>query len=282
MLNVSHEFADLSEVSLHYVEAGEGPLVILLHGFPDFWRAWVHQIEPLANAGFRVVVPDMRGYNRSSKPRGAEHYSLDKLTGDVAELVEYLGEESCFLAGHDWGAVVAWSVPTDHPGLVDKLMIFNVPHSGRMARGLRTFSQMKKSWYIFAFQLPWMPEKLVSRNDFEILKQIFQKDPVNPDAFDEEEIEHYLQSWRRSENLHGPINYYRAAARNASIDLRRIEIPVRVIWGRHDAYLGEELAEPDPKIVPTCSVKFLDASHWVMHDAPEVCAEEMIAFFAED
>ena len=278
--SLRHGFARLDEVKLHYVEAGEGPLVILLHGFPDFWRAWAHQIQPLADAGFRVVAPDMRGYNKSSKPRDVEDYFIDRLTADVAHLVEELGEESCFLAGHDWGGAVAWMVPALYPDLVERLMIFNMPHGQRFMRGLRTFKQLRKSWYVAAFQLPWFPEKLASRNDFEIFRNTFEKDRVNPNAFPPEEIEKYVESWRRSNHLHGPINYYRAAARHQPSNLKRIDIPVRVIWGRHDAYLGEELAQPDADLVPNCEVRYVEASHWVMHDLPELCADELIGFFS--
>lgn len=278
--NFRHSFARLDDVKLHYVEAGEGPLVVLLHGFPDFWRAWIHQIQPLAEAGFRVVAPDMRGYNESSKPQDVSDYTGEKLTGDVAQLVEHLGEDSCFLAGHDWGGAVAWMVPCHYPNLVERLMIFNMPHGARFMRGLRTLKQLRKSWYVGAFQLPWVPEKLASRNDFEIFRKTFETDPVNPDAFPPDELEKYVESWRRTDRLHGPINYYRAAARKPPTDLKRIDIPVRIVWGRQDAYLGEELAEPDPDLVTNFEIAYVDASHWVMHDLPERCTHELIDFFS--
>jgi pimeloyl-ACP methyl ester carboxylesterase len=154
-----HGTAALSEVHLHYVEAGEGPLVVLLHGFPDFWYGWRHQIPAIARAGFRVVAPDLRGYNLSSRPEGIQAYALRRLAGDVRELIAERGETEANLAGHDWGANVAWAVAAWHPESVRRLAILNVPHPRRMSEGLRTLHQLRRSWYIFFFQLPRLPER---------------------------------------------------------------------------------------------------------------------------
>src|SRR3954449_2631161 len=154
----AHREAVVNGVRLHYVEAGAGPLVVLLHGFPEFWYSWRHQIPALAAAGFRVVAPDMRGYNRSDKPRGVRAYSGDALTGDVAKLIRACGAERAVVVGHDWGAAVAWQFAMAYPALLERLVIMNAPHPARFLRALRTWRQARKSWYMFFFQLPWLPE----------------------------------------------------------------------------------------------------------------------------
>src|SRR5579875_4028836 len=154
-----HGTAALSEVRLHYVEAGEGPLVVLLHGFPDFWYGWRHQIPALARAGFRVVAPDLRGYNLSSRPEGVQAYTVRRLAADVRELIAERGESQADIAGHDWGAIVAWALAAWHPDAVRRLAILNVPHPRRMAEGLRTWRQLRRSWYTIFFQLPLIPER---------------------------------------------------------------------------------------------------------------------------
>jgi pimeloyl-ACP methyl ester carboxylesterase len=145
---VRHGHADLGEVRLHYVELGEGPLVVLLHGFPEFWYAWRHQIPALAAAGFRVVAPDLRGYNTSAKPPGAGAYSIAHLAGDVRDLIRERGEQHAHVVGHDWGAAVAWGTAAIHPHVVQRLAILNLPHPRRMMEGLRHLEQLKRSWYM--------------------------------------------------------------------------------------------------------------------------------------
>src|ERR1700751_442712 len=144
-------YADIGDVRLHYVEAGEGPLVVLLHGFPEFWYGWRLQIKPLAAAGFRVVAPDMRGYNLSSKPDGVHAYDTDKLTADIRGLIQERGAESALLAGHAWGGTVAWDTAMSHPEVVDRLAILNVAHPRQFLRGLHRPGQLRKSWYVFFF-----------------------------------------------------------------------------------------------------------------------------------
>src|SRR5919202_6066254 len=133
-------------VQLHYVEAGAGPLVVLLHGFPEFWFSWRRQLPALAAAGFRAVAPDLRGYNLSSKPRGLEAYRVGRLARDVARIIEQLGQQRAAVVGHDWGGGVAWAFAMRYPTLVERLVILNMPHPVRMLEGLRTLRQLGKSW----------------------------------------------------------------------------------------------------------------------------------------
>src|SRR3954451_18529901 len=147
-------YAEVGDVRLHYIEAGVGPLVVLLHGFPEFWYGWRLQIAPLADAGFRVVAPDLRGYNLSSKPDGVGAYGAAELAADVRGLILERGAENALVAGHDWGGTAAWTLAMNHPEVVDRLAILDAAHPRKLNEGLKHPSQLKRSWYFFYFQLP--------------------------------------------------------------------------------------------------------------------------------
>ncbi|HTU84973.1 MAG TPA: alpha/beta fold hydrolase [Solirubrobacteraceae bacterium] len=279
-------YADLSEVRLHYVEAGEGPLVVLLHGFPDFWYSWRFQIPALAGAGFRVVAPDMRGYNLSSRPLGIAPYATSRLAADVRDLIaERAGGAGAFLAGHDWGAAVAWVTAIRHPEAVQRLAILNVPHPRRMVEALRRPGrQLLRSWYMFFFQLPWLPERLLAADDWRGLRRPFQD--ARPGAFTASDLERYKQAWSAPGAATAMLNYYRAALRRppggaAGRSLPPVQAPTLVIWGERDRHLGAELAEPCPADVPRLErvVRLPYASHWVQHDEPDRVSELLIDFF---
>jgi pimeloyl-ACP methyl ester carboxylesterase len=283
---VKDRHVDLGDVRLHYVEAGEGPLVILLHGFPEFWYSWRFQIPALANAGFRVVAPDMRGYNLSEKPEGVESYRVEHLARDVEALIRTLGEDRAAVVGHDWGGVVAWTAAMRHPQAVERLAILNVPHPGRFGEGLRNPRQLRKSWYVFALQLPGPLGRFVEKRVFGWVKYNFRRDPVRSGTFTEEDIRRYAEAISRPGALTASANYYRALFRRPPAQtrplLRRIEAPVLVVWGEKDRYLVPELAEPDPAWVPDARVERLpDASHWVQQDAPEKVNDLLIRFLGE-
>lgn len=276
---LTHGYADLGDVRLHYVEAGSGPLVILLHGFPECWYTWRHQILPLAEAGFHVVAPDMRGYNLSGKPRGIRHYRIDKLAGDVAGLIDVLGSERASVVGHDWGAGVAWAFAMRRPEKLERLAIINGPHPERFLRGLRTVRQLCKSWYMFVFQLPWLPEAALRYRNFDALRRQWKFDPARPEAYSDEEIERLLEAAAQPGALTATINYYRALFRHRVGAFQRIDAPTLVIWGERDRYLGKELAEPDARWVPNARVVRLpSASHWVCADEPERVSSLLIDF----
>ena len=167
-------YADVGDVRLHYVEAGEGPLVVLLHGFPEFWFGWRLQIAPLAAAGFRVVAPDMRGYNLSSRPDGVKAYGADKLAADIRGLIHERGAESALLVGHDWGGTVAWTLAMNHPEVVDRLAILDAAHPRKLNEGLRHPRQLLRSWYFFFFQLPWLPERIVRADDWRFFRHFLR------------------------------------------------------------------------------------------------------------
>jgi len=241
----------------------DGPLVLLLHGFPESWIAWRHQLPALAAAGLRAVAPELRGYGQSDKPRGVADYRIEKLVGDVDRLIAGLGRERADLVGHDWGGYVAWHVAMARPDRVRRLAILNMPHPERMLRGLRTLRQLRKSWYFFFFQLPILPERFVSPRR---LRDGLQHAPSRKGAYDQADLDAIVEAVG---DRTGPIHYYRAAARSLP-RWRPVVAETLVIWGQRDNSLGEELAEPDRRWVPRYRLERIpEATHWVMADAPE-------------
>jgi pimeloyl-ACP methyl ester carboxylesterase len=256
-------------VCLHYVEAGSGPLIVLLHGFPEFWYSWRLQIPILAEAGFRVVVPDMRGYNLSDKPPKVGDYRVEFLGRDVERLIRACGSESASVVGHDWGGVAGWLAAMRHPEAVEKLAILNCPHPNRFLRGLWSPRQLRKSWYMFALQVPG---RFVQESIYTWFTSNFRTDPVRPGTFTDEDIRRYAAAMTRPGALTAATNYYRALFRRSPAQnrklLRRVETPVVVIWGEEDRYLGTELAEPETSWVPNVRVERLpNASHWVQQNS---------------
>jgi pimeloyl-ACP methyl ester carboxylesterase len=275
-------YAEVGDMKLHYVEAGEGPLVVLLHGFPEFWFSWRLQIAPLAAAGFRVVAPDMRGYNLSSRPDGVDAYGVDKLAGDIRGLIRELGSQSAMLVGHDWGGTVAWATAMYHPDVVDRLAILNAAHPRRLNDGLRHPNQLRRLWYFFFFQLPALPDRIVRADRFRFFRR-YQRDAQPP--YTPEETERYVESWSQPGAPSAMINYYRAAVRQSKqvqADLKPISAPTLVIWGQRDRYLGPDLAEPDRDDVPGLDrvERLSNASHWVHHDEHERVTQLLTDFFA--
>jgi pimeloyl-ACP methyl ester carboxylesterase len=277
-------YAEIGDVRLHYVEAGDGPLIILLHGFPEFWFGWREQIKPLAAAGFRVVAPDMRGYNLSSRPTGIAAYDTDRLAADIRGLIQERGAESALLVGHDWGGSVAWATAMNHPEVVDRLAILNAAHPRRLMQGLRTPRQLRKSWYFFYFQPPGLPERTARARHWSFFRNFFKG--ARPGAFTQPDIDRYVEAWSQPGAATGMINYYRSSVRQspkrADAAIRPIQAPTLVIWGQRDRFLGTELAEPDRADVPNLDrvERLANASHWVHHDEPDRVVQLLVNFFA--
>jgi epoxide hydrolase 4 len=279
-----HGYADLSELRLHYVEAGEGPLVLLLHGFPEAWFSWRFQLHALAGAALRVVAPDMRGYNLSARPAGVAAYDIRRLAVDVRDLVTACGAERAGVAGHDWGGAVAWETAMRHPDTVERLAVLNAPHPRLALQGLRRPRQLARSWYIAMFQLPRLPERLMRMRDWAPLRYGFEHD-ARPHVFGPEDAKRYAMTWSQPGAMTAMINYYRAAARTGprrvAADIRPVHSPTLVIWGDHDRYLEAGLATPLLSDVPNLErvVRRPRASHWVHQDEPETVNELLVAFF---
>jgi epoxide hydrolase 4 len=276
-------YAEVGDVKLHYVEAGQGPLVVLLHGFPEFWYGWRLQIAPLVAAGFRVVVPDLRGYNLSSRPKDVKAYGTDQLTGDLRGLILERGAKSALLVGHDWGGTVAWDTAMAYPEVVDRLAVLNAAHPRKLSQGLHHPGQLRRSWYFFFFDVPDLPESVVHANRWHFFRH-FLRD-ANP-AYTPAEIDRYVEAWSQPGAATGMINYYRFSVREspkkAEAALRPISAPTLVIWGEDDHYLGPDLAEPDHDDVPHLEgvERLPGASHWVHHDRADRVNELLTSFFA--
>lgn len=281
--NYQEQLFQNGDVTLHAIAAGRNaaPVVVLLHGFPEFWYGWRKQIEPLAAAGFRVIVPDQRGYNLSSKPRGVASYALKELVSDVIAIADQLGHAKILLAGHDWGAAVAWSAALLHPQRIEKLAVLNVPHPSVMRRYVYTrLPQMLRSWYIFFFQIPWLPEAFLSAFDFRTAARALQESS-RPGTFSAEDLAQYRAAWSQPGSLTAMINWYRAAIRQRiPFPDRTVRVPTRILWGERDRFLMVEMAHESLRYCTNGELfTFADASHWLQHEEPEKVSEMLIKFF---
>jgi pimeloyl-ACP methyl ester carboxylesterase len=273
----------VGDIQMHYMEAGSGPLVILLHGFPEFWYGWRHQI-PVLSQHYRVVAPDQRGYNLTDKPTGSAQYSIDKLAGDIAGLITALGAESAIVVGHDWGGAVAWALAVLHPQRVRRLAVLNIPHPAEMKRAFYGFNlrQIMRSYYIFFFQLPWLPEWLLGRNLRQLFTNIFKRFNPQGHGLSESEIDLYVAAFNQPGALTGMINYYRAALRHP-YDLytgTKLPMPVLMLWGTHDKALGKELTTNTAHYCADLTLLYDDTSgHFIQHDNPTWVNEQLLLFF---
>jgi pimeloyl-ACP methyl ester carboxylesterase len=289
MIKIAHEpwqHGDIlvNDLRMHYVTQGTGPLVVLLHGFPEFWYSWRFQIPALATQGYRVVAPDLRGYNKTEKPR--EGYDIPTLLRDIAGLIEGLGEERAIIAGHDWGGVLAWHFAIDYPQMTERLIVLNAPHPGAMLRELRSPAQLRKSWYIFAFQLPWLPEYLLARDHANAIGRMLHGAALQKAAFPREETAKYQEAMSRPGTLTAALNYYRQFIRRGLRPYRgrtlRVDAPTLLIWGEHDIALGIELTHNLSEWIPNLQIKYLpDSGHWVQQEQPEQVNRYMLEFLEE-
>jgi pimeloyl-ACP methyl ester carboxylesterase len=269
-------------VTLHVAEAGpaDGKLLMLLHGFPEFWYGWRHQIGALAAAGFHVVVPDQRGYNLSDRPKGVAAYDIDLLAQDVVGLADALGCATFCLVGHDWGAGVGWWTAARFPDRVQRLAALSAPHPAVWLDAVRTIpEQRKKSWYVKAFQIPWLPEFLLRQRNYKALADAL-RECKRPETCTAADLERYREAWSQPGALTAMINWYRAIGpKRATPDPSvRIAVPTLVIWGDHDRYGVPALAKRSASLCDTADVVYLDATHWVQHDEAERVNEMLIDF----
>ena len=272
---------DTNGISLHTRQAGpeDGPLVVLLHGFPEFWYGWHRQIKPLADAGYRVIVPDQRGYNRSDKPDGVDSYRIETLAADVVGLLDAADRETAAVAGHDWGAAVAWWLALSYPERIESLTAVNVPHPTVMETTLRnSLSQLRKSWYMFAFQLPALPEAISTANNCRVLRRGLTNSS-RPGTFSATDLERYRAAWQQPDALTAMINWYRAMGRYRPQPPRQqVSVPTLVMWGRQDEFLASTMADESLDYCDDAElVSFPSATHWVLHEEPEETADALLA-----
>ena len=272
-------------VQLHAVAAGpsHGPVVLLLHGFPEFWFGWRKQIGALAQAGFRVVVPDQRGYHTSSKPRRVASYRVQHLVSDALAIIDQLGRADVYLAGHDWGAIVAWALAARHPEKVARLAILNVPHPAVMFRFILTHpAQLARSWYALFFQMPRVPEWLFSAWNFRAgVRSLVGTS--RPGTFSPADLSQYRSAWAQPGAVNAMINWYRALMRHpASSRVGRVEVPTRILWGRKDAFLLPSLATVSQRKCTRAEIVWFEgATHWLHLEEPDAVNSALIEFFSQ-
>jgi pimeloyl-ACP methyl ester carboxylesterase len=270
-------WAELDGARIHYVERGSGPLVLMLHGFPQFWWLWRAQLDDLGR-DHRVVAPDMRGYNLSSAPPEVEAYRMRHLLGDVRGLAEHLGAERLTLVGHDWGGIVAWAFAIKHPELLDRLVICDAPPPFTWGRELeRTPRQREAVRYMEDFSKPPpLGEELMGANGFAAMETLAIGRGIERGYLDESDRELYRAAWSRPGAITGGLNYYRAAgmgdqvrngqpaAAQAAMRSMRVEVPTLVVWGAEDRFLLPGLTDGIEEWVPDVRVEVLPgAGHWV-------------------
>jgi len=272
-------FFQNAAVRLHAIAGGpeDGPVVVLLHGFPEFWYGWHRQIASLTAAGFRVIIPDQRGYNLSSKPSSVAAYALTELVSDVIAIADQLGKEKIFLTGHDWGAAVAWSAALLHPQRIAKLVVLNVPHPSVMRKFLSTRPrQVLRSWYMFCFQLPWLPEALFSAFNFRVGSRALLRSS-RPGTFTNEDLVQYRAAWSQPGALTGMINWYRALFQFPD---KTVRVPTRLLWGERDAFLLAEMAQESLRYCANAELfTFANATHWLQHEEAARVSELLVDFF---
>ena len=250
-----------------------------------FWYGWRKQIPALVEAGYRVIIPDQRGYNLSDKPKGAKSYRVDTLVKDILGLMDTLGYDKVHLIGHDWGAIVAWSFAIWHPERLRKLGILNVPHPAVMINYLRRGDpeQLRRSWYIFAFQLPWLPEYFMRKNNWRNGDRILRGSSKRG-SFTKEDVAKYKKAWSQPGAMTAMLNWYRAAVRYLPKLLKhgRVKVPTLMIWGMQDVALSHRMARPSIDYVDDGRlVLFEEATHWVQHDEAEAVNQLLIEFLSK-
>ena len=275
-------------IALHVVVAGpaSGKPLIFLHGFPEFWFAWRLQIDHFVSLGYRVIIPDQRGYNLSDKPAGIASYSIDLLARDVVGLLDIIADSKAFVVGHDWGAAVTWYLAARYSDRVSRTAILSVPHPRVFIKNLLINpAQLRRSWYTFFFQLPWLPEFILRRRDWALLAEVLQ-DTSPPRVFSDPDLEQYKESWARQGALTAMLNWYRAALLCPSkfaLDSKasRVKVPALLIWGKNDQFVGEAMATESLQYCDDGQVEIFEtATHWVHHEEPAQVNTLLSEFFA--
>ncbi|HWW20474.1 MAG TPA: alpha/beta hydrolase [Steroidobacteraceae bacterium] len=275
MATLSYRTIHANGIDFHVAVEGLGSrLALCLHGFPEVSFSWRHQIPLLASLGFQVWAPDLRGYGGTARPLGVDAYAIERLEEDVAGLIEASGCREVLLIGHDWGAAIAWNYAMFGRLPISRLIIMNVPHPALFAKGLRTLQQMRKSWYILFFQLPAIPEWILSRDHCAAIGHALRGMAVDKSRFPDEVLRVYRDNAAQPGALTAMINYYRALVRGRRrLGARRIttiNVPTLLLWGEVDTALGKELTYGTDHYAPQLTLRYLpNVSHWVQQEAPE-------------
>jgi pimeloyl-ACP methyl ester carboxylesterase len=277
----NHEFITTNGIRLHYVTQGEGSLMLMLHGFPEFWYSWRHQIPEFAK-DHQVVALDLRGYNDSDKPQAQSAYVMAEFVQDVKGVIQGLGYDRAILVGHDWGGAIAWNFAYAYPDLVEKLIILNLPHPAKFAEGLRTPQQLLRSWYMGLFQIPLLPEFLIQLDDFRLLELILKGMAINKNIFTDADIAAYKNAFAKAGSLTAALNYYRNLLQQAILETSWtvLNVPTLMIWAEQDIALGKELTYGTEQYVRDFRIHYIpNCSHWVQQEQPQLVNQYMREFF---
>ncbi len=288
-MDVRHQRVAANGIEFHVAACGEGSrLALFLHGFPECWYSWRHQMPLLAELGYLAWAPDLRGYGETERPADMQDYAIERLLDDVAGLIDASGCEEVVLIGHDWGAMIAWYFAMRAPQRLQRLVIMNVPHPGPFATALRTWRQLRKSWYATVFQLPYLPEMLLRAGNYNAIGEAFRGSAVNKDRFGREDLAVYRRAAAQPGALTAMLNYYRALVRGGGGERQRrlgfpiIETPVLMLWGEHDVALSIQSTHGTEQYVRDLTLRFLPASHWVQQDEPEMVNAMLRAWLLDE
>lgn len=268
-----HQYITVNGIKLHYVTKGEGSLILFLHGFPEFWYSWRHQISEFSQ-DYQAIALDLRGYNDSEKPLAKKAYTIAELIKDIEAVIKGNGYDRCILVGHDWGGMLAWHFAYAYPQMVEKLIVLNLPHPAKFTQGLRTnFRQMLRSWYILLFQLPSLPEFLCKVNDYRSIASVFTELAVDKTAVSPEDIKAYKEAAAKPGALTAMLNYYRSNFRLIfqQREWEILQVPTLMIWGENDTALGKDLTYGTQEYVKNFQIHYIpECSHWVQQEQPEL------------
>ncbi|MBI1212696.1 MAG: alpha/beta fold hydrolase [Alphaproteobacteria bacterium] len=256
-------------------QCGDGDkFALLLHGFPESKFSWRYQLPLLASLGYRAWAPNMRGYGKTTRPKGIAAYHIDNLVADAAALIDAAGAKETLLIAHDWGAIVAWQMAIRKTRPLSRLIIMNVPHPACMMRELRTWRQLRKSWYVFFFQLPWLPERVTTTKGAEAIHRAFYDMAIDKSRFPVAVTDEYRRTALEPGAMTAMINYYRAAMRAGEAAMNpqpgTVDTPTLMIWGEEDVALDKATTIGTDKYVKNLTMRYLPGvSHWVQQEAPE-------------
>ena len=282
MSQLQHHYLDLDDIRLHYVDAGDGPLMLFVHGFPEFWHAWQEQLEEFSRDR-HAVAPDLRGHNLSGKPTDAKADRPKHLVADLRRLIDHLGGRPCIVVAHDWGGAAAWNLAAAHPEYIEKLVIINSPHPVTFARELRDSpAQQQASAYMNWLCRPGAAAKLLE-DDCARLAAMLSQSTADPRWLTPDLLARYREAWTQPGAMDTSLNYYRATPLHpptpedpgaATLDLRpedfAVRVPTLVIWGERDTALLPGLLDGLEAMVPQLTLKRIpDGSHWVIHEQPK-------------
>lgn len=282
---IRFDYAQVGGVRLHYAIAGEGDeLVILLHGFPECWYSWRHQLPALSER-YTVVAPDLRGYNLSDKPSGRGSYHLDELADDVIGLINHFGRSKAAVIGHDWGGAIAWHIGFNHPQFLSKLGSFQTPPPPVWKRNL-SMRQLAASWYMFFFQLPYLPEFILEANNFALLRRALKESTAERGMIADADIDVYKKAWAEPGALTAMLNYYRANVfgrlLGPSTTEKRVTVPTLFVYGQQDQAILPETVRGVGEVIEAKFDQFLvpTAAHWIQQEIPNEINDILLEFLA--